>query len=182
MNARQLTPQKEAQQIVMEYMLEYEGQYPPIPVRDIAKNIFKLSVVNEYLPDEISAVLNVDDSLSSGTILVNVNHVNERQNFSIAHEIGHFVLHRSKGTHIDNDKKTFFRDKRSQEAVYPKEIEANRFAAELLMPSTLINRVLKEFGDDFLDKKIDIVYELAKMFKVSVTAMSLKMQNLGFTL
>ena len=63
---------------------------------------------------------------------VNSAHPRVRQRFTIAHELGHALLHDVQGLHLDQAFK--FRDSRSAMAVDPEEMDANAFAAALLMP------------------------------------------------
>lgn len=150
----------------------------PINVIQIA-NALGADCSEAELPDETSGVLEKQQS-GRHTILVNKLHCKERQTFSIAHEIGHLLLSERTGLYID--KRIFFRNGRSHEAIDPEEITANTFAAELLMPSPLIKRELNSYiKNGYLDTSKDVVSELAKTFAVSTTAMSIKLQNLGLT-
>jgi len=156
---------------------------PPIDVEIIAKHN-GIDIRKVELPDDISGVLKRNNT-GNATIFVNRNHTPVRQRFSIAHELGHFFLHQNRGVHVDKknflDKRLFFRDKKSEEATYPEEIEANRFAAELLMPTDFIRKEIQNFsGEDLIDTEEDLVETLAKKYRVSVTAMSFKFQNMGF--
>jgi len=55
-----------------------------------------------------------------------------RQRFSIAHEIGHFILHQKQGQlFIDKTYKVFLRDQLSSSGENIQEIQANQFAAAL---------------------------------------------------
>ena len=59
------------------------------------------------------------------------------------------------------------------------EIEANTFAAELLMPKKLLERDLRENLDD-IDLGDDAsVGRLANRYKVSISAMTFRLTNLG---
>lgn len=59
------------------------------------------------------------------------------------------------------------------------EIEANRFAAELLMPQGFLERDLKEFSiTDLHDDRG--MQQLAKRYKVSVQAMTTRLGSLGY--
>jgi len=99
---------------------------------------------------------------------VNSNHHEVRQRFTIAHEIGHHVLHTDDILHHD-DEKMHFRADRIQSS---EETEANFFAAEILMPAALIEKCVEN----------DIVYvnELASCFNVSPQAMKYRLTNLGY--
>jgi Zn-dependent peptidase ImmA (M78 family) len=63
-----------------------------------------------------------------------------RINFSIAHEIGHILLHGEKGVGVLlRTRSVPVREKRSTRSHrHPIEIEADRFAAEILMPSKAV--------------------------------------------
>ena len=108
---------------------------------------------------------------------VNWLHHPNRQRFTIAHEIGHFVLHRG-GTYIDKGTYARFRDLESGSGTKREEREANQFAAELLMPRHLVETLLQsqhlDPGDD------GSLNRLAEEFEVSALAMSFRLANLGF--
>lgn len=112
-----------------------------------------------------------------GVIGVNALHSPKRRRFTIAHEIGHLVLHTKDDIHVD-ETLPMFRTERSSMAIDDKEIEANQFAAELLMPTEW---VLK----DALERHIDIeaddnaIAELAKKYDVSVQAMTIRLSAVG---
>lgn len=85
-------------------------------------------------------------------ILISNNVSEDEQRFITAHEIGHVVLHHD----FDEDDKDyvevdFYRD--TQDELSAKEIEANFFAASLLIPENTARRVWKKLHDvdDFAD-------------------------------
>lgn len=134
------------------------------------------------LPDEVSGLLHVEEG-KKPRIFVNALHHSNRQRFTMAHELGHFILHKNRGLHID--KKTFSRNALSQTGLDPIEIEANRFAAELLMPNLLIKQEIAGKEDlvdsaGYIDAQGDFIYELAQAFGVSTAAMSIRLQSLGY--
>jgi len=96
----------------------------------------------------------------------------------MAHELGHFILHKREGIHVDEDDFFIrFRDERSTLGTDPEEREANAFAAELLMPRALIESdVGKRRGLSFLDE--GELRELAKCYGVSLQACMLRLVNL----
>lgn len=99
----------------------------------------------------------------------NPNDSRERQNFTIAHEIGHFAL-----GHLTPDKPVF----RDTSEVFTgrvkdwQEVEANRFAAELLMPEKLVKSSIQRDG-------VNRIQDLAARFGVSQSAMHWRLVNLG---
>ena len=108
----------------------------------------------------------------------NRSHVPVRQRFTIAHEIGHYVLHRKSGDlFIDRHHKVFARDKSSSRGEDEKEVEANAFAAALLMPEELVEEELDRIGFDLGDEAD--VRELANKFNVSTQSMLFRLTNLG---
>lgn len=106
---------------------------------------------------------------------VNSNHPLARQRFTIAHELGHHVLHDSEGLHLDQAFR--LRDSRSSMAIDPGEIAANKFAAELLMPEDeVLDLVMKSPVD--LNSEVEIG-TLARHFGVSAQAFMYRLANLG---
>lgn len=134
----------------------------PIDPKQLIDNIDDLQVVSENLPDNISGRINYDFNKNSYIITVNENHHPNRQRFTIAHELGHYVLgHGSK-------EDVLYRNGDSD----PDEVEANAFAAEILMPKGVIRHLI--FEQDITDIRI-----LAKKLWVSDDAMYYRLRNLG---
>jgi Zn-dependent peptidase ImmA (M78 family) len=148
---------------------------PPVDVAALACGL-GLRIFSELLPEDISGILDLRDP-GKPIIMVNSEHHQNRRRFSIAHEIGHFMLHKPLGIHVD--KQTFFRSPKSAESPDEYEIDANKFAAALLMPDYLISQTL-DMHADWLDSNADIISDLSEQFQVSVTAMSYRLQNLGY--
>jgi Zn-dependent peptidase ImmA (M78 family) len=149
----------------------------PVDVKTLAQRL-GVQILEDDLPEDISAALDVR---KKPVIFINSAHGLYRRRFSIAHELGHFVLHHPAGI-IHVDKRTFFRNTQSSEGIEITEIEANKFAAALLMPAAFVREQLEQY-EDFIDieEDNDAVMKLAKFFQVSPTAMSFRMQNLGYS-
>ena len=116
--------------------------------------------------------------IKDGEAIIGVNslHHPNRQRFTIAHEIGHLVLHRDlllEGVHVDKEFK-LNRNEDSSTGTNLQEVEANQFASELLMPERLIEEALQGKGVD-IDDEDGLVTELAKKFRVSTGAMKLRL-------
>ena len=128
----------------------WDGERLPVPVEDIADTCFGLLVrdVENMAAAPGAPVLAPGHTLSGllltarGEIWVNAAEGREwppRRRFTIGHELGHWVLHRSRETAV------FCRhvvvDADNVKARPPaSEDEANRFAAALLMPASLLRR------------------------------------------
>jgi Zn-dependent peptidase ImmA (M78 family) len=150
----------------------------PVDVEAVASYL-GISVRKKATEDEISGFIFMQ---SGGHAVVGINslHHPNRQRFTLAHEIGHFVLHRDDLEDVHVDKFVLqFRDKTSSKGQNLKEIQANRFAAELLMPEEFLRRDVKEVGlQDLHDD--EAVKDLAKKYQVSVQAMTTRLTSLGF--
>jgi len=148
---------------------------PPVPVDVIA--------VQEGIElRQAPTAMNISGALirsQDGKVCIALNdaHHSNRQRFTIAHELGHFFLsHSGIGTHVDADFTINLRDQTSSEATDVNEIQANSFAAELLMPKSLI---LKDVCD-FLPIDALAVRKLSRKYEVSEQAMAIRLTNLGF--
>jgi Zn-dependent peptidase ImmA (M78 family) len=106
---------------------------------------------------------------------VNSSHHSNRQRFTVAHELGHLRYHEGE-IHVDRKLQINRRDAISSLAIDPDEIEANRFAAELLMPFRLISVDLMTRELDVEDD--DQIRELAKKYQVSAQAMTHRITNI----
>jgi Zn-dependent peptidase ImmA (M78 family) len=104
------------------------------------------------------------------TIYLNVDESAERQVFTIAHELGHYFLNHKP------DEYGVYRRQNSYEGIkHDNEREADCFAANLLMPETMIREELKKYP--FL--KAESASVLSLRFGVSSSAMTNRLKNLG---
>ncbi len=115
----------------------------PVDVVRIAEDHFGIAVWRQQLEPGVSGKLMRDPENggpSGFSILVADDEPHVRQRFTIAHEIAHFVLHRQAvdrmGGEVQDD--VFYRSGMNT----AQEAEANRYAADLLMPSALINNLI----------------------------------------
>ncbi|WP_225768501.1 ImmA/IrrE family metallo-endopeptidase [Inquilinus sp. Marseille-Q2685] len=109
----------------------------PVDVFAIAKDLGLSVYLFDDWPDDLSGVI-AKDSESPGGYLIGVNgkHARTRQRFTVAHEIAHFVLHEELiGDGLTED--ALYRSRLSNSI----EAQANRMAADILMPWKLINQV-----------------------------------------
>jgi Zn-dependent peptidase ImmA (M78 family) len=150
---------------------------PPVPVEAIAKWL-GAQVQRAPLPDELSGLLYRENADDQPIIGVNSLHPKVRQRFTVAHEIAHMCLHHATNIHIDRGFSLRFRNKTSTEAADISEIEANQFAAELLMPERFIREDLGQRTADLADE--ELLTDLASRYQVSLQAMVYRLMNLGY--
>lgn len=109
----------------------------------------------------------------------NDRHSKNRQRFTIAHELGHYLLHEQEKLHVDRRFQIQLRDGNSSKGESEEEKEANLFAAELLMPVSFIRQDLAEV--EGLDLEDDAtVSGLAEKYGVSTQAMTFRLAYLGY--
>ena len=116
---------------------------------------------------------------SARTVIgVNSFHAPVRQRFTIAHEIGHLLLHETRAMIVDTH--VYRRDETSSMGTKKEEREANRFAAELLMPSDFVERAVDDaLSEDPGITTKQLVSGLASAFQVSEQAMEIRLGNLN---
>ncbi|BAY93792.1 MULTISPECIES: ImmA/IrrE family metallo-endopeptidase [unclassified Tolypothrix] len=132
----------------------------------------------EALEDNVSGMLVIKDEQS--VIVVNVKHHPNRQRFTIAHELGHYFLHRKLASIFFDESLLFFRDEKSAQGTKFQEIEANTFAAELLMPEKVLRERLSQEPLDALDDvEQSALGELADELQVSCQALTIRLTRLG---
>jgi len=173
-------PALAAQQLLAEYDKDYGlGEVPPIPVVDLAESLLMLDIVEE---DEIRSVPGAptDAGPLSGllttadrTIWIDRREAArspQRKRFTIAHEIGHWVLHARRGGAPGYRKGCAPVEIREEGASANPEREANEFANELVMPEELISTIAPACGFNLA--------LLAERFEVSVRALELRLIRL----
>ncbi len=171
------SPRKaETLRLVVERLLNDCGVInPPVPVTLIAQN---LGAEIRYSPfDGNLAGMLVRREGSPSVIGVNSSHHINRQRFTIAHECGHLCLHKGKDVYIDRGFPVVVnrRDELSTQAIDPDEIEANRFAAELLIP---YNMILND-TDGFDIEEDEDLNKLGDRYQVSIQALTYRINNLA---
>lgn len=139
----------------------------PVSLSALA-NSLGLRVISAKLPNGISGEIRPDHEARAGyTIRVNKNDPARRQRFTVAHEIGHYLLHRDEiGDGITDD--VLYRSSLSD----AREAQANRMAADLLMPRPIVNVWIERARALQVE---DLVGFLADKFNVSTAAMKIRL-------
>jgi Zn-dependent peptidase ImmA (M78 family) len=148
----------------------------PVPLEKIGQY---LGAIIRFSPldEELSGMIFIRD----GVPIIGVNSVHHpnRQSFTLAHEFGHLVLHNHLITtmvHVDKTFPFLLRNAKSASGKDKIEIEANQFAAELLMPEVILAKALQTEAFDIDDERP--LEELARKFRVSKQAMAHRIQNI----
>jgi Zn-dependent peptidase ImmA (M78 family) len=168
-NSKQMIRKK-----TLELLRQTGSLKPAINPEKIAK-FLGANVIKEPFESEISGMIFFVNQ--EPFIAVNKHHSVQRQRFTIAHECGHLCLHRfAFSKHLHVDRKYLLRSEKSSQGTDNLEIEANQFAAELLMPEHMI---IDTIGRRAIDLENDhLVSELADLFRVSLQAMSYRLANI----
>ena len=172
-----MTPhrRKEIVEAAQKFLRENNVNKPPVPIKRMTERL-GARIVSSTLDDELSGMVYEKNDIP--IIGVNFQHHPNRQRFTIAHECGHFILHRNmikREIHVDK-KSRMLRSPLSAEGVSEVEIEANLFAAATLMPEDFLRKALKDEPTDIDDE--ETVRSLARKFRVSPAAMSFRLGNL----
>lgn len=152
--------------------------YTPFPFEKIENDNQDLRILyTDSLEAHISGAIIYNDEDKVFAILINKLKPETRTQFTIAHELGHYFLHKEfivkNKAVVDGDGSLdgqiiLYRDD-CQENRTILEIEANNFAASLIMPEKFVRSVWNKLQD---------VEQCAKAFKVSVSAMSIRLERL----
>ena len=141
----------------------------PVNVDALARQM-GLRVRRSPMVDSIAGML-VRES-DGWTVTVNADHTESRQRFTIAHEIGHFVLHRDRLGNGTNDSTRYVVTADTahyNDSIGPREErDANQFATAVLMPEARIVDVCQTFRSNDPEP-------VARLFRVSPHAMRTRM-------
>lgn len=164
---------KRAQELASEVLHAHGVSKAPVDVLALAEDEH-IRVVYQELDDNVSGMLVRTEEET--VIGVNVRHHSNRQRFTLAHELAHHHLHADRPTVYVDGMMVHFRgeDLKGSE---PIEMEANAFAAALLMPEEFLRESLQNRTFDMFDEPA--VRKLAQQYKVSVQALTIRLMELG---
>ncbi len=163
---------QEIEQRAAEVLREHGLESIPIdPV--VLANRLGMAVYNAKFSDD-SIVGMIAKRGDQVTLLVNQADPPYRKRFTIAHELAHHFLHLlGDGEFVDGEANLFRQFQEDQDKITPewrREMQANMFAAALLMPE---DSVRSEW------KRLRSVEAMARLFNVSESAMGIRIGQLG---
>jgi Zn-dependent peptidase ImmA (M78 family) len=136
---------------------------------------YSTRVVHESFTDDLSGVLVRKGD--SNTIAINESDSLVRRRFTVAHECGHLILGHKGEVFVDKQIVNR-RSTASSLAIDDQEIEANQFAASLLMPRAEVVEHLDQLSKSCRQRAV-LVELMARSFCVSKKAMEYRLVNLG---
>jgi Zn-dependent peptidase ImmA (M78 family) len=169
---------------VEEILAANEITSAPIPIEQLIRS-YGISIREDKVDDSLSGFLFRDPQNTRVIIGTNKTHHPNRQRFTLAHELGHYLLHEGERVRLDESRVAYKINRRDAVSATGEddiEKEANMFAAELLMPEKFIEQDLHHIDLDLLDPDAD--YETlatwAQKYKVSIQALTFRLANLGY--
>jgi Zn-dependent peptidase ImmA (M78 family) len=133
---------------------------------DVLDVVYALDVPIKFVP-----MRNGDGRIVHGNnkslITINDNiEFETRRRFTIAHELGHYLMHKDSPIHhFDNSSSMSWFEEKNRSKIAQQEYEANVFASELLLPSTIYSKSVQ--GEYFSP---DLIRDLSDKFGVSRTS------------
>jgi Zn-dependent peptidase ImmA (M78 family) len=159
----------------------------PVNIEEkIKKNNIELNKYCFDLGDDILGEIKKEN----GKFIINIQARDHyyRKRFTMGHELAHFIKHKELiGDGVDDGKvgnKLYRTINRKNDKITSKEeVEANRYSAELLIPSELANFIYESFFKNIkkehsLDIDINFLEFLSKKFQVSTAVVSFRIKNL----
>jgi Zn-dependent peptidase ImmA (M78 family) len=136
-------------------------------LRERLENDVGLRIFYYPMPARMAGLFAFNDVLGA-CLGVNVLHPRDRRNWSLAHEFGHFLMHRYRAeiTVLETGRRGT-----------PSERAADTFAEHFLMPTTGLERRVTELTLGHSITLADII-SLADLYQVSVQAMILRLETL----
>lgn len=147
----------------------------PVPVRDILRK--RGVVVKEKdLEEAVLGFSLIEDGIQA--VAIRKQDSKSRKRFTMAHELGHLVLHLDQNVNINRGGLMYRRQESTTSETTWREAEANHFGACLLMPKDRVFDELKEISPSGVVRE-ETIKEMAKRFEVSEAAMTVRLTVLG---
>lgn len=170
---------------IREFVTKFRSVYPQFDINKVLEDleivvegfgvkVFYSDMSNFPNPDDVSGYSRVNDK-GFPEIVVNGNQPEERRRFTIAHELGHIILHwkwlNKPNQELDKQHaEILFRKNGYTESETLKEKQANEFAAELLAPLHLVAgdignlKKRSEYERLFIQRRVANKYKISNQF------------------
>lgn len=137
---------------------------PPVPLVELATN-HGFSVQIGVFPDNLFNVCGYID-INKKVIMTNASDSPNRRAFTIAHELGHLLLHEDELLK-NSDLGVMLRAPLGKQELDPHEKEANAFAANLLVPADMLKPYLSE-SDGVIAALFGVSEDVIRYRKLSI--------------
>ena len=140
-------------------------------------SFYGFSVYDLDMDDNVSGIIIVDDKNINGfdtnrIIVVNSKHPSTRKRFTIAHELGHYIL--------NNRPQKCYAHRDSGEVYDQEEKDANSFASALLMPEDDVRKYTEAYNKEaFGNFYVGLIPDIARRYNVSLSAAEVRLKKLG---
>lgn len=155
---------EKAETLASDKLIQYKVSDTVVPIFEIAE-AEGLSVKVITMPDRLKGVSGFLDP-TERTIYVNAEDAPTRQRFTVAHELGHYLLEHDPAKYGVLLRFPEFNGEDEEEK------EANCFAANLLVPKESLKEVLKKYSLTNEDEPV-----LAQLFGVSKAVIRFRMKH-----
>jgi len=156
---------------------------PPIPIEALAEHLGIRIARDPFDEKPTLAGMLVRKADHQPLIILNSRHTPERQRFTVAHEIGHFLLHDFKPVWVCQAvglTASRLSYKQTVPAYAHEERQANRFAADLLMPTDKIRQDFDDFtAKDWDWEDEDALRQLAQRYEVTLQTLLIHLINIS---
>lgn len=171
MDKDNFTTQQIAEKVAQVLKENYFGNEPPVDIYKLLDN-YGITVHPRKFPDKHANVCGfvvfLDGEETSPVFVLNVDNSDERKKFTLAHEFGHWILHKDKLVK-DPSLGVLYKNPIGDRDLDQVEKEANQFAAQLLVPGAMLQAehettsehskdLAKEFGvgEDIIRYRLDL--------------------------
>lgn len=170
---------QEIEKLTTELIAKYNPQnLSPFPFNRLMEDLSDVIVVSDELLPELAGAAMYREDVDKIGIIINDAKSERRQYYAIAHEFGHYFLHKhlmqnGEDTNVFIDTEKHLETLALFESVDNPDIEieaqANSFAMNLLMPRDLVTKAWESLKS---------VEKCADIFNVTVVAMSIRLEML----
>lgn len=144
----------------------------PVPVEELIEFHGLGLILSEFTDGEISGVID----LNKKYLYINFSDSPQRKRFTIAHELGHWILHRTELA-ANQEIAVLYRRPLGTEEIDVLEQEANCFAANLLVPEVMLRKAIEQVSS--VSGKESCDSHLAEIFNVSRSVIGYRRKFLG---
>jgi Zn-dependent peptidase ImmA (M78 family) len=132
----------EISSIITGLNIRNDFNFPETSITEVARALNIEIRTAKFTEEGVAGLVIYGDKKEKAKIFVNAEHKLPKQNFTIAHEIGHLLIHKPKV------KKKYKIDRmdfeRSDKEIVKEEVEADYFASQLLVPRHKLQEIVSK--------------------------------------